>query len=116
MMVHRWGHLPRRKIVSVQIAGKKFRQEDGRRVSSQDHYVEITTENEKVLLRGRLVDVTNQLTGVDGITPHRSHWVARRAVVSISSKSGGKTLLLTDETEIPIARARIGDVQKWIES
>ena len=98
----------------LSIAGRSFPVGDIISISSQDHYLEIVTRAATELLRGRMADVLGQLTESDGISPHRSHWVARNAIDRIGGKSGAKTLLLHNNTEIPIARARVADVQAWL--
>ena len=99
----------------VIIAGKAFAVSQINYVSSQDHYLQVNTASSNELLRGRLADVVAQLSGADGIVPHRSHWVSRSVVDSIGGKSGAKILNLTDGTQIPIARSKVSRVQKWFE-
>ena len=99
-----------RRIV---VAGKTFAVDGINYVSAQDHYLEVNTHTSSELLRGRLTDVVGQLSGVDGIMPHRSHWVARKAVQSIGGKSGAKVLNMIDGRKIPIARSKVSSVQKW---
>lgn len=103
---------PNRRIV---VAGKTFTVDEINYVSAQDHYLEVNTQASSELLRGRLADVVGQLSGVDGMMPHRSYWVARKVVEGIGGKSGAKVLKLTDGTHIPIARSKVANVQKWLE-
>lgn len=99
----------------LSIAGRSFPVNDIISISSQDHYLEIAMAASKELLRGRMADVLGQLTETDGISPHRSHWVARAAIEGIGGKSGAKTLVLSNDTEIPIARTKLADVKAWYE-
>ena len=101
---------------SVFLAGKTFAADEIDLISSQDHYLEVKTPDSSELLRGRMSDVVGQLAAEDGVTPHRSHWVARRVIENVGGKSGAKTLVLKDGTQIPIARARVAKVQAWLES
>jgi len=101
---------------TVIVAGKTFAAKAITSVSAQDHYLEIKTKKSCELLRGRMSDVVGQLGEEDGITPHRSHWVARMIIDRIACKSNAKILVLTDGTEIPVARARVADVQAWLEN
>lgn len=100
---------------NVIIAGKTIAVDEINSISSQDHYLEVKTRTSCELHRGRLADVVGQLAAEDGVTPHRSHWVARRVIESVGGKSGAKTLVLKDGTQIPIARARVVKVQAWLE-
>ncbi len=100
---------------TLSIAGKTFFCDQLISVSSQDHYVKVKTDEGEVLLRARLSDLIGQLSCQNGIQPHRSHWVSRRAVAEIKSRDGHKCLVLTDGSPIPIARGRMVDVQAWLE-
>ena len=82
---------------------------------SQDHYVEVTTVDEKAFLLARLVDVANQLSGVEGIMPHRSHWLAKSSVSKLAGNASKKTLVLDSGREVPIARGRVAEVRNWLE-
>lgn len=106
----------RKAKMQFTIANKSFDSNELYSLSSQDHYVEIRTNDSTVLLRGRLIDIVSQLGGVDGIVPHRSHWVSRGAVDRLGGTGAAKTLKLTDGTEVPIARSRVADVRKWLDN
>lgn len=101
---------------TILIAGKRFRLDEIRAVSSQDHYIEITSLNRTSMLRARLTDVVDQLSGIDGIMPHRSHWVARGAVDRMKGNASKKVLVLATGAEIPIARGRVAEVRDWLEA
>lgn len=74
-------------------------------VRSQDHYLEITTEGGRRFIRGRLADLS---TGSDvfGFTPHRSWWVADRAIESCRRDGRDLRLVLSDGTDVPVSRSR----------
>ena len=99
----------------ITIANKNFRFDQLLHVSSQDHYVQVVTVNSTQLVRARLSDVASQIPKSVGIMPHRSHWVARKAVRNLTGKSGARVLELVDGTKIPIARSKASSVQKWFE-
>ena len=101
---------------TVLIAGKRFRTDEIRVISSQDHYIEITTLNGSSMLRARLGDVVDQLSGVDGIMPHRSHWVARDAVDRMTGNASKRVLALAIGSEIPVARGRVAEVRDWLDT
>ncbi len=100
---------------TITIVGKTYYCKALVSVSSQDHYVRIRTQDEENLVRARLSDMIGQLGRQNGIQPHRSHWVSRRAVVGLVSCKGHKFLELRDGSKIPVARGRMGDVQAWLE-
>ena len=100
---------------TIVIAGKTFLVNEIGSISSQDHYLEVKTDTSSELLRGRLADVVGQLSEEYGVTPHRSHWVSRQVIEGLGGKSGAKTLVLKDGTNIPIARARVADVKAWLD-
>ncbi len=101
---------------SLTIAGTKFDCKDVIAASAQDHYVSIRTVQGNTLVRARLGDLTGQLNCQNGIQPHRSHWVARCAVVDMVSGQGHKWLVLVDGTRIPVARGRHAEVQRWLDT
>lgn len=103
-------------IATVLIAGKRFRLDEIRAVSSQDHYVEVTTVNGTSMLRARLADVVDQLSDVDGVMPHRSHWVTRDAVDQMMGNASKKVLALVNGAEIPVARGRVAEVRDWLDT
>ncbi len=75
------------------------------RISSRDHYVEVVTENGQERILMRFADALEELTGLDGLRVHRSHWVCRRAVRSVV-QDGGKVLLrLQDGSEVSVSRS-----------
>jgi len=100
---------------TLSIAGKTFFCNQLISVSSQDHYVRVKTDEDEVLLRARLSDLIDLLNCQNGIQPHRSHWVSRRAVTEIASHDGHKSLVLSDGSQVPVARGRMVDVQAWLE-
>lgn len=99
---------------SITISGQLFPVKQLYTMQSQDHYIEVKTLDTKVLLRARLADAVSQIPEGVGIMPHRSFWVSRHAVTEMGGSSEARTLILTDETEVPVARGRIADVRKWL--
>lgn len=106
----------KKRCETLVIAGKTIFCDHLLSISSQDHYVRIRTNTEEVVVRARLSDIIGQLDSQGGIQPHRSHWVARRAVSEIITQTGHKMLELNDGSKIPIARGRMVDVQAWLEN
>ncbi|WP_417486043.1 LytTR family DNA-binding domain-containing protein [Maricaulis sp.] len=73
-------------------------------VRSQDHYLEITTEGGRRFIRGRLADLKS---GNDllGFAPHRSWWVADRAIETCKRDGRDLRLVLSDGTQVPVSRS-----------
>jgi DNA-binding LytR/AlgR family response regulator len=70
----------------------------------QDHYVRVTTEKGSELVLMRMADAIADLGGEDGLQVHRSHWVAKNAVVSSRREKGRVVLTLPHGTEVPVSR------------
>lgn len=71
----------------------------------QDHYIEVHTTlgSELILLRFR--DALRELADVDGLQVHRSHWVARHAVVETIRRDGRVFLRLSNAVNVPVSRS-----------
>lgn len=89
-----------------------LRQEQVLRVSAQDHYLEIVCSEDKHLLRGRLRDALLLLAERDGVQVHRSHWVARQHIQKVVNEGRDTRLVLTDGTELPVARSRVQSIRQ----
>ncbi len=86
-----------------------------RHLKSVEHYVEITTDDGTQMVRAALRDLIDQLDGLDGAQPHRSHWVTYGAVVQIAKENGSIVLELNDGTVIPVSRGRRKEIQAWFD-
>lgn len=76
------------------------------RVNAQDHYLEIICTDQKFLVRGRMKDAISVLAQCNGVQVHRSHWVARHHVIKVNRQGRDVRLLMSDGTEVPVARSR----------
>ncbi|WP_299831468.1 LytTR family DNA-binding domain-containing protein [uncultured Roseobacter sp.] len=74
------------------------------RLAAQDHYVEVITDQGRSLVAMRFKDAIEEAGQVGGAQVHRSHWVAREAVVARRTVSGKVVLELTDGSLVPIGR------------
>ncbi|MFT6452169.1 MAG: hypothetical protein ACJA06_001661 [Halocynthiibacter sp.] len=74
------------------------------RLSSSDHYVEVVTDKGVETLLMRFADALAELEGIDGTRVHRSHWVARQAVLGQSRENGRVFLDLIDGARVPVSR------------
>lgn len=87
-----------------------------RHISANEHILHITLDTGSLHHRARLSDVVAQTTAEDGIQPHRSWWVSRAAQARLCRESQRPKLVLEDGTEIPVARGRLNDVERWIKT
>lgn len=74
------------------------------RLSAQDHYVEVVTENGKALIAMRFRDAIAEASPEPGLQCHRSHWVALHAVAGRMRKDRRAGLVLNGGTFVPIGR------------
>ncbi|WP_415920072.1 LytTR family DNA-binding domain-containing protein [Tateyamaria sp. SN6-1] len=76
-------------------------------LSAVDHYVEVTTTQGQELVLMRLADAMGETGDTPGLQIHRSHWVARDHVVSVTRGSGKATVHLSDGRDLPVSRANL---------
>ncbi|MEO1138626.1 MAG: LytTR family DNA-binding domain-containing protein [Pseudomonadota bacterium] len=75
------------------------------RLSGRDHHVEIATDKGIQTLRLRLADAIHEMEPIEGYCAHRSHWVARTAVVDIERDGSHKIwLILKNGDRVPVSR------------
>ena len=74
-------------------------------LQAEDHYVRIHTDKGSDLILMRLADATAQMGSIPGARTHRSWWVSKSAVKSVRRDNGRVALILTNDTEVPIAAA-----------
>ncbi|MEE2526539.1 LytTR family DNA-binding domain-containing protein [Hyphobacterium sp. HN65] len=79
-------------------------------VRAQDHYLEIRRETGRRFVRGRLADIADNGTAF-GLSPHRSWWVADRAVEGYFRAGRDIRLVLVDGTQLPVGRAKVEEVR-----
>ena len=75
-----------------------------RAVESEDHYLRIHTDRGSDLILMRFSDALAELEGLEGAQTHRSWWVAKDAVRSVTRGEGRATLSLDDGLEAPVSR------------
>lgn len=73
-------------------------------LSTQDHYVEVTTAKGSALILVRFSDALEELNNHNGVQIHRSHWVTRGAMRSIKRDAGKLVLELIDGRQLPVSR------------
>lgn len=73
-------------------------------VQSEDHYLRLHTDRGSDLVLMRLADALGELEGLEGAQTHRSWWVARDAVASVSRGDGRAALTLDGGLVAPVSR------------
>lgn len=96
------------------VGGERFDLRGLLHIEAREHHVHLTFEDRRQLARARLGDIVAQTSVEDGFQPHRSWWVARHSVVTPERRDGRLVLRLRDNTEVPVARTRITDVENWL--
>ncbi len=76
-------------------------------LKGEDHYVRAISTMRDELILVRLRDAMAELEGEDGMQVHRSWWVARAAVASVRREGRAATLILSNDTEVPVAREKL---------
>ncbi|WP_299350733.1 LytTR family DNA-binding domain-containing protein [uncultured Shimia sp.] len=74
-------------------------------LSSQDHYVEVTTTKGRDLIHMRLGDALEELRDYPGQQVHRSHWIAARAFSGTSRENNRLVVHLNDGRTLPVSRS-----------
>jgi hypothetical protein len=81
-------------------------------LSSEDHYVKITTTNGVDLTLMRLSDAMKEVGGTEGMQIHRSHWVAFEHVVDIKRDKASNLAVLSNGETRPISRSYMTAVRE----
>ncbi len=76
-------------------------------LSSEDHYIRVTTSLGSDLILCRLSDAIAELGAEVGQRVHRSHWVARRAIGSVERKDGKTALVLVTGEIVPVSQSYV---------
>lgn len=82
------------------------------RVSAQDHYLSVYTEQGEFFIRGRMKDALAILAAEAGLQIHRSHWIADTEIVQSLRVGRDYRVQLIDGAILPVSRARIGLVKR----
>lgn len=73
-------------------------------LSTQDHYVEVTTQKGSALILIRFQDALAELGTYGGVQIHRSHWVALDSVHKTMRQDGKLVVQLQDGRILPVSR------------
>ena len=81
-------------------------------ISSDLHYLHVYTDLGRCMILGSLQQAAESM-GEAGLRVHRTHWVARRAIVKIVKKGQQWHCLLSNDLKIPISRRNKSTVAGW---
>ncbi|MEM9435972.1 MAG: LytTR family DNA-binding domain-containing protein [Pseudomonadota bacterium] len=82
------------------------------RITGKDHFVEIVTATGRYNIRMRLADAIKEMDGVEGLLTHRSHWVAREAILDVAREGGRHFIVAKDEERIPVSRSNVAKLEE----
>jgi LytTr DNA-binding domain len=74
------------------------------RLAVRDHFVDVVTIDSTHTIRLRFLDAIDEMDSVEGYCTHRSHWVARNAVIQSERDSGRVFLRLVNQDLVPVSR------------
>lgn len=81
-------------------------------LTSQDHYVEVTTAKGRELIHMRLSDAIEELADYPGRQIHRSHWISAHAFTGTTRENGRLMAHLADGRALPVSRSFAPDVRR----
>ncbi|MEO1656963.1 MAG: LytTR family DNA-binding domain-containing protein [Pseudomonadota bacterium] len=87
-------------------------------LSSEDHYIRLHTDQGEDLVLLRLSDAIGETGDLEGLQVHRSWWVAKDGIASITKRTEGGTITLTSGAEAPISRRSMAQVKEagWLDA
>lgn len=85
-------------------------------MKTRNNYVEINTTAGQHLLYGSLKKMCDLVDKKDGIKVHRSTWIRWDQISSIHYKYGNPAISTIENEEIPISRAVVDEVKKYLVS
>lgn len=74
-------------------------------LSAEDHYLRVHTDRGQALILMSLSQAIDALGEDAGLRIHRSHWVARNAVIDSARKDGGLAVTLANGLTLPASRS-----------
>jgi hypothetical protein len=83
-------------------------------LSADGHYVRVITDRGEGQLLMRLTDAIAETGDEPGLQVHRSHWVARHAVIERRSDGERWWLVLENGRAVPVSRRRRKTVAAWL--
>ncbi len=86
------------------------------RIEAQEHYIRITTSEEKRMVLYRFSDAIREMPDSLGMQVHRSHWVAYSAIKDLLKEGQKMQLQLTDKQIVPVSRSFQDQVEHRFEA
>lgn len=80
-------------------------------LGAEDHYLRVITAVGSDLILMRMSDALAELGDGAGLQVHRSWWVARAAIESVSRSNGRTALVLKNGLEVPVSRTYLAAVR-----
>lgn len=82
------------------------------RLSASDHFVEVVLPGDTHSLRMRFTDAIDEMDGIEGYCSHRSHWVARDAILGVERDGARIQLRLQNGDLVPVSRTFRPDLEE----
>jgi len=83
-------------------------------ISSELHYLRVTTTKAEVMFLYNLKDAIDELPSNSGVQVHRSHWVAKEHVKRLSKKDGNTECILSNGKILPVSRRKAAEVKNLL--
>lgn len=80
-------------------------------VQSSKHHLIVFTGDQERILRSSMSHFLKQVTELDGIQSHRSHWVSSDEALELA----GNTIRTKSGKDIPVSRGRRETVKEWLQ-
>lgn len=84
------------------------------RLEASGNYVTVVTERGRRTVPGPFAAVVARMPQEAGRQVHRSHWVARHAVIGNRRNGRDMQLLTVDGESVPVSGAKAGSVRAWL--
>ncbi len=82
---------------------------------AQDHYVDVTTDKGKHMLRMKFSEALDRVSELEGIQTHRSCWIAKEQIAQVRTSGTQTIATLKSGEEIPVSASRLLAVKRWAE-
>jgi hypothetical protein len=83
-------------------------------ISSELHYLRVTTTDAEVMFLYNLKDAIEELPSNSGVQVHRSHWVSRDHVKQLTKKDGNTECVLSNGRTLPVSRRKYSEVRELL--
>jgi hypothetical protein len=85
-------------------------------ISSELHYVRVVTTDTQVMFLYNLKDAIEELPTDAGVQIHRSHWVSKDHVKSLTKRNGSFEATLSNGKRLPVSRRKYSEVKHLLGS